>query len=85
MIEYRNLLTSEDVDETISDEMLNDALDWFDGEPKMPTDEFLDRLLPFHGCPRDSAGRMLDLDSFDNEAARRIMSRARRLRKERDD
>lgn len=28
MIEYRNLLTSDDVDETISDEMLNDALDW---------------------------------------------------------
>ena len=85
MIEYRNLLTSEDVDETISDEMLNDALDWFSDEPKMPTDEFLDRLFPFDGNPRDSAGRMLDLDSFDNEAARRIMSRARRLRKERDD
>jgi len=81
---YRNLQTAEEVDELISDEQLNDALDWFDDEPRMPTDEFLDRLFPRYGEILDSEGRVLDLDSFINPAAKRIMSRARRLRRERE-
>jgi hypothetical protein len=81
---YRVLKTAEEVDEFISDEDLGSALDWFDGEPKMPTDEFLDRLFPKYGGLYDSDGAELDLDSLDNPAARRIMARARKLRKERD-
>ena len=80
---YRTLQTAAEVDEFISDETLGSALDWFDGEPRMPTDEFLDRLFPRYGGPVGDDGSELDLDQIDNEAARRIMSRARRLRKER--
>jgi hypothetical protein len=80
----RLLQTAEEVDQLISDGDLNSALDWFDDEPRMPTDEFLDRLFPRYGGPLDSDGRELDLDQLDNSAARRIMSRARQLRRERE-
>ena len=82
--QYRILQTAAEVDEFISDEHLNSALDWFDGEPKMATDDFLDRLFPRYSSLCDSDGRLLDLDQMDNEAAKRIMLRARKLRKERE-
>lgn len=81
---YRELLTADEVDRFISDEALNGALDWFDGEPRMSTEEYLDRLFPRYGGIVDDEGATLDLDQLDNEAARRIMSRARSLRRERD-
>ena len=43
---YRLLQTAEEVDEFLTDSDLNDALDWFDDEPKMGTGDFLDRLFP---------------------------------------
>lgn len=85
MTEYLTLTTAEQVDRFITDDDLNEALDWFDDEPRMATDEFLDRLFPRYGGPRDDQGRELDLDQMDNDAARRIMARARALRKERED
>lgn len=78
------LHTAAEVDAFIGDDDLNEALDWFDDEPKMPTDEYLDRLFPRYGGLRDNQGRELDLDQLDNAAARRIMSRARSLRRERE-
>jgi len=81
---YRNLQTADEVDRYLTDDDLNSALDWFDGEPKMPTDEYLDRLFPRYSNIRDEEGNILDLDQLDNEAARRIMARARKLRKERE-
>jgi hypothetical protein len=81
---YRLLQTAEEVDELISDEELNAAVDWFDDSPTMPVDEFLDRLFPRYGSLVDGDGNELDLDQLDNPAARRILSRARKLRKERD-
>lgn len=83
MTEYLTLTTAEQVDRFITDADLNSALDWFDDEPRMPTDDFLDRLFPRYGSMTDDQGRELDLDSLDNEAARRIMQRARKLRRER--
>ncbi len=82
---YRLLATAEEVDEFISDDDLSSALDWFDGDPlpKMPRDEFFDRLFPKYGGPTTPDGEELDLDQMDNAAARRILSRARALRKER--
>lgn len=82
---FRMLQTAEEVDELISDSLLNDTLDWFPEGEKMPTDEFLDRLFPRYGSILDPEGREIDLDQMDNAAARRIMARARRLRKERDE
>jgi hypothetical protein len=82
--EYRQLKTADEVDRYISDDDLNSAIDWFDDRRGMPTDEFLDRLFPRYGSLKDEAGAELDLTDMDNPAARRIMSRARALRKERD-
>ena len=82
---YRMLQTAEDVNETITDEHLNEVIDWFEGERNMPTEDFLNRLFPRYGSIVDSEGREIDLDQLDNEAARRIMSRARKLRKEREE
>ncbi len=81
---FRILETAEEVDEFISDDDLNSALDWFDDEPRMPIDDFLDRLFPRYGSINDNEGNELDLDQLDNPAARRIMARARKLRKERE-
>ncbi len=81
---YRMLQTGEEVDEIITDADLESALDWFDDEPRMGTADFLDRLFPRYGTLKDSQGAEVDLDQLDNPAARRIMSRARRLRKERE-
>lgn len=81
---YVTLETADQVDRYITDDELDEALDWFDDEPNMPTSDFLDRLFPRYGGPTDETGAELDLDSLDNEAARRIMRRARTLRKERD-
>jgi hypothetical protein len=80
---YRLLSSAAEVDRFITDEQLSEALDWFDDEPRMSTSDFLDRLFPRYGGPADDAGNELDLDSLDNAAARRIMSRARTLRRER--
>jgi hypothetical protein len=81
---YRMLHTAEEVDELISDQEISDTVDWFDNEPTMPVSDFLDRMFSRYGGPTDSDGNELDIDQLDNPAARRIMSRARKLRKERD-
>ena len=78
---FRLLQTAAEVDEYITDADLDSTVDWFDNEPSMPTDEFFDRLL---GTLTDNEGSFLDLDQLDNEAAKRIMSRARKLRRERE-
>ena len=83
---YYMLQTAEDADRFITDEQIESALDWFDGEPRMPTDEFLDRLFTrYSGPPCDLDGYdECDLDQLDNDAARRIMARARKMRRERE-
>jgi hypothetical protein len=70
------LKTKDQADAFVSEELISEALDWFDGEPRMATEEFIDRL-----CNAYATG--WDLESYDNEAARSIMKRARKMRKER--
>ena len=81
---YRNLTTAEEVDRYISDDDLDSAIDWFDEQRTMPADEFFDRLFPRYSSLSDETGAILELDNMDNYAARRILSRARALRKARD-
>lgn len=50
---------------------VRDTVDWFEDEPTMPTDEFIDRLCNTYG------GEGWDLESYDNPAARKIMRIAR--------
>ena len=83
---YFLLQTAEDVDTHVGDDDINSALDWFDGEPKMGTEDFLDRLFGRYGGPtfKGEGYDEVDLDQLDNQAAKRLMARARKLRKERD-
>lgn len=82
---YYLLQTAEDVDTHITDEEIDEALAWFNDEPKMPAEEFMDRLFSKYGGPKFKGEEYdeVDLDQMDNDAARRLMSRARRMRKER--
>jgi hypothetical protein len=63
----------------VTDDILtsvDECVDWFDDEPSMPTEEFIDRL-----CTTYAVG--WDIESYDNPAVRKIMRRARQVRKER--
>jgi len=54
-----------------------ETVDWFDNEPTMPTEDFLDRMFR-----RD---REYDLEEYDNPAARTIMRHARKIRRDRNE
>lgn len=71
------LVTKEDVTEEIL-KCVENCVDWFDDEPTMGTQEFIDRLCKTYG------GDDFDMGNYDNEAARYIMREARRIRKERN-
>jgi hypothetical protein len=83
---YYILQTAEEAD-MISDEDLEHAVDWFDGQPSMPRDEFFDRLFTRYSGPTCPIGSYdeFDLDQLDNAAARRLIARARKLRKAREE
>jgi hypothetical protein len=70
------LQTADDVTPEI-EKCIEECLDWFDNEARLSTEDFIDRLCNTYG------GEDFDLDSYDNEAARKIMRIARQLRKER--
>ena len=52
-----------------------ETVDWFDDEPQMRTQAFIDRMM----------GGTLDIEDYDNPAARKIMRHARKVRRERFD
>lgn len=82
---YYMLQTAEEAD-LISDAEIESAVDWFDGEASMPRDEYFDRLFGRYSgptCPIEGYDEF-DLDQLDNAAARRLLSRARKNRKERN-
>jgi hypothetical protein len=54
---------------------VEECVDWFDDERTMPTEAFVDRL-----CSAYSNG--WDIESYDNPAVRKIMRRARQIRRE---
>lgn len=61
---------------------IRDCVDWFDGEPTMGQQEFIDRLCKSYGGSGENQDDF-DLDSYDSPAARRIMRIARAERRER--
>lgn len=71
----RILLNAEDVTPEM-DAQIEDCLDWFQGEPRLSTEVFIDRFA------KDYGGEDWDIESYGNPAANRIMKRARQLRKE---
>lgn len=71
----KTLQTEEDVTPEIEAHVA-EAVEWFDDEEKMPTEDFIDRLC------KDYGGTDWDLDQYDNPAARKIMRIARRIRRD---
>lgn len=69
------LLTAKDVTPEI-ERCIESAVEWFDDESTMPAEDFIDRLCNSYG------GDDFDLESYDNEAARKILRIARRIRRE---
>jgi hypothetical protein len=70
----RILTTCDDITADVVAE-IESTVDWFDDEPSMPTEAFIDRL-----CDRYAK---FDVTNYDNEAAREIMRIARTIRRNR--
>lgn len=79
---WRVLREAEDVTPEI-EEFVRQTVDWFDDEPTMGTQEFIDRLCKTYGGSGESVDDF-DLDNYDSPAARRIMRIARAERRERN-
>lgn len=71
----RTITTAEEADALVSDELLGEVLDWFQDERGVPAERFIDRLC-------DTYADGWELDNYGNAAARRILSRARKIKRE---
>lgn len=69
----RILTTVSDVTPDV-EQVIEDCLDWFEGEP-LHTEAFIDRLCDSYG------GDDWDIENYDCPAARAIMQQARLLRR----
>jgi hypothetical protein len=76
---YTVLQTAEQADEYVTDQYIEETLGWFEDKRGVPTEDFIDRLCDEQGAYADQP---YDLDNYDNDAARRILSRARRIKRE---
>lgn len=81
--QYRMIETADEADRYFTDETLSSCLDWFEDERGVPTEEYIDRLFNTY-AGTDENGAEIDVERYDNAAASRILSRARRLKRERD-
>jgi hypothetical protein len=72
---YLVLVSADDVSPNIQ-ALIPETVDWFDGERTMPTEAFIDRF-----CELADGW---DIESYDNEAVRLIMRRAREERRGRE-
>ena len=83
---YIYLDTKEQAEEFVPDKTVEEVLGWFEDERGVPTEEFLDQLVKDYGTPpfNDNHKLGFDLDSYDNEATRNILSRARKIKKEQE-
>ena len=87
--QYIYLDTTEQADELVSDQAIEETLGWFEEQRGVPGNDFLDRLIKAYGEPsydfeKHRYGLGFDLDSYDNDAARSILRRARRIKKEQE-
>ncbi len=81
------LETAADADEMVSDETIQDCLEgWFGDRRTVPEQGFIDRLVNTKGAPPwDGSRPGFDIESYDNPAAKRLLSRARRIKRELND
>lgn len=79
LADHDRLRLLETVDDVTPDVLAaaEETLDWFDDEPRMSTEDFIDRL-----CAQPLA-QGWDIEVYDNPAVRKIMRHARALRRER--
>ncbi len=70
------LETADDVTPDV-EKWITFCVDWFDSEPTMGVQEFIDRFCETYGDGQ------FDIESYDNPAVRKIMRLAREDRRER--
>jgi hypothetical protein len=81
---YLYLETAEQADELVSDDDIQDTLEsWFGERRTVPEEDFIDRLVKDHGGARSSMP--FEIESYDSPASRRLLSRARKIKKELND
>jgi hypothetical protein len=80
--EYVVLETAEQADKLVSDETIQDALEgWFGDRRTVPEEEFIDCISDRYGTP-NLGETGFEIQQYDSPAARRILSRARRIKRE---
>jgi len=81
---YVVMETAEQADEMISDDDIQDTLEgWFGDRRTVPEEEFIDRLVKDHGGSYSKTP--FEIEEYDSPAARRLLSRARKIKKELSD
>lgn len=86
---YVIVKTVEEADEYVSDDMIESALEWFIDKRGVPSGDFLDRLAT---RPRTEIvdGELvrtpgIEFEDFTDPGTKRVLSRARKLKREMDD
>jgi hypothetical protein len=83
-VTYLVLETAEQADELVSDDDIQDTLEgWFGERRTVPEEDFIDRLVKDHGSAY--AATPFEIENYDSPAARRLLSRARKIKKELND
>lgn len=80
---YVVLESAEQADEFVDDDLLEECLAWFEDERGIPAEPFIDKLSDVYGvAPYDRSAPGFEIQDYDSQAARRLLSRARRLKRE---
>lgn len=79
------ILESVEDAELITDKEIESTLEWFTDKRGVPADEFFDRLFSRSGPKNPTTGDTLDLTQMDNPAAKNLLKRARKMKREMDD
>ena len=83
-VTYVLLEEAEEADSLVTDDDIQDTLEgWFGDRRTVPEEDFIDRLVKDHGG--SYARTPFEIENYDSPASRRLLSRARKIKKELND
>ena len=83
-VTYILMETREQADELVSDDNITDTLEgWFGDRRTVPEEDFIDRIVRDHGS--EYATTPFEIERYDNPASKRLLSRARKIKRELND
>lgn len=82
---YVVIKTREEADEYVTDGDIESVLEWFVDKRGVPTEDFLDRLCSYNRPAWDGSKPGIEFEKFDDHGTKRVLSRARKMKREMDD